>query len=622
MLTEPSDAYTLLSDEALEIDLVTRNIKIPTTKTFIGVENDSDVNVIPFKLSSTYNGIDLTDFTFFVNYINANAERDAYEVTDAAEKDGEITFTWTVSHKASSYRGDLSFIVCAKKFDTDGVTVVKSINTTVATLKVLKGIESSAHIAQQYADLMEQWKQSIIDSVGGDIDKAVSNYITNNGIYATVEDCSVTKAKLSTEMQEKVEEVDVLKTELSEISTTSKSTNVFDKDSITLDKYWDVFENNSTIWRNGTDLKDSTDYYVTDLIPVKDGDVVRSNISWFNFVYYNSSKELSRCADGGNQAEKAASEFTISGDLVAYIQLTYLKDNSSYDMLMITINSELPSSYEGYVAETKTIKDSALKIPLSKYVSKTDIVLEDKWVRKDVYINTTDTQEQILVKMLNAVSEGNCDVYFEPGDYTFTTVFDLMKSDYGYTTAYELPIGGNCRYFFQGSKLTATKTTTDTNVAGNESLIGSRRGCGSYELYDGTLICNDMVYCVHDEAQGCENPYTRKYKNMVMKYNTVSSTETLRKCIGGGTGLHGTVIIEDCVFINDNNQDVSYHGHDKEDTTEFRLTISNSYFSKKIQLADLSTNETGIALLSGNSFGEANDTTSKWTVYDVNNTTR
>lgn len=200
MLTTQSNLYQLLSDEVCEINLKSRTINIPSAKTFVGVENDTDVNAMAFKLDSSFNGTSLEDFTFFVNYINANAERDSYEVTDAALVDGEITFTWTLSRKATSYRGNLSFIVCAKKFDTDGTTVLKSINTTVSTLKVLKGIEASEHIAQQYADLMEQWKQEIIDSVGSAgvseeaVSKAVTDYLKGNPVQA-YDDTEIKKEK-------------------------------------------------------------------------------------------------------------------------------------------------------------------------------------------------------------------------------------------------------------------------------------------------------------------------------------------------------------------------------------------------------------------------------------------
>ena len=481
---------------------------------------------------------------------------------------------------------------------TVGVTGYKSEDTS---FRFPTTLDSSFKVTQSTpnmeAEVLPQ-QVSVVEKIFLQLYAQLGGVVSQEQIQAAVNQ-AITEGKISnyddTEINEKI----------SSISEVTKSSNIFDLSKITLGKYWDVFEKNGTIWRNGESLKESTDYFVTDLIPVKNGDVIRSNKKWYNFVYFDSSKALSRCASGGNQAELAANEFTISGDLVAYVQFTYLVNVQDYNTLMITINEELPSSYESYYPEITTIKEEAIT----------------KFIRKRVDIRTTDTQEEILVKMLHAEATQNCDVYFETGTYNFDTVFDLMKSKYGYITAYELPIGGNCRYYFQGSTLIATKTSTDTNVIGNESLLGCRRSDGSYELYDGKLIANDMVYAVHDEAQGGSNPYVRKYKNMIMQYNTTSSTETLRKCIGGGTGLHGTVIIDSCVFITDYNTDVSYHGHEKNDATEFRLIVINSYFSDKLRLDSLATNEKAILQYSGNSDKTTPTSTTAWTVYAFNNET-
>ena len=480
---------------------------------------------------------------------------------------------------------------------TVGVTGYKSQDTS---FRFPTTLDSSFKVTQSTpnmeAEVLPQ-QVSVVEKIFLQLYAQLGGVVSQEQIQAAVNQ-AITEGKISnyddTEINEKI----------SSISEVTKSSNIFDLSKITLGKYWDVFEKNGTIWRNGESLKESTDYFVTDLIPVKNGDVIRSNKKWYNFVYFDSSKALSS-ASGGNQAELAANEFTISGDLVAYVQFTYLVNVQDYNTLMITINEELPSSYESYYPEITTIKEEAIT----------------KFIRKRVDIRTTDTQEEILVKMLHAEATQNCDVYFETGTYNFDTVFDLMKSKYGYITAYELPIGGNCRYYFQGSTLIATKTSTDTNVIGNESLLGCRRSDGSYELYDGKLIANDMVYAVHDEAQGGSNPYVRKYKNMIMQYNTTSSTETLRKCIGGGTGLHGTVIIDSCVFITDYNTDVSYHGHEKNDATEFRLIVINSYFSDKLRLDSLATNEKAILQYSGNSDKTTPTSTTAWTVYAFNNET-
>ena len=271
------------------------------------------------------------------------------------------------------------------------------------------------------------------------------------------------------------------------------------------------------------------------------------------------------------------------------------------------------------------------RLPFMLYQSNDDLTYVDfgiysKSVRKIINIYVTDTEEEILDKMYSAYNAGNCDVCWEYGTYEFDSAFELVKIKYGRGTAYELPIGGNCRYYFNGATIQGTYTGEDTNVRGNCSVLGSWRGSGSYELYDGIIEATGIVYCVHDEAQSSEIPYLRKYHNMRMKFISVDTyTNTLSKCIGGGTGLRGMVEIENCYFESDNgeNPEVSYHGHSKEDETIFRISILNSYFGHSFGAHALATNETAELIFSGNSvLSIPTENTGKWTIKAWNNEVR
>lgn len=409
--------------------------------------------------------------------------------------------------------------------------------------------------------------------------------------------------------------------QIGSITETITSINVFDTSKIINGKNYNVYESGGRIWNS--DLNTNTNCFVTNLIKVNEGDIIKSNKSWLNMVYYMADKTTKANDNLTNFGNLNKNQFTVNstvGKEIRYVAMTYLLSN--LNEIMITVNNEIPSNYSPYFETVFAIKESAFLPIMNKLITKNEIKLTDKWVRKDVYINLTDTQEEILVKMLNAVNTKNCDVYFETGTYNFNIIFDLMKSKYGYTTAYELPVGGNCRYYFNGSTLIATSVTTDNGVLGNQSLIGSRRNSGNYELHDGALIANDMVYIVHDEAQGSPIPYIRKYKNMKMKYNTISSTQEYRKCIGGGAGLKGTIIIENCIFESDYTSEVSYHGFQSDKQVELNVTISNCYFRNKVQFDSMYTNGKGVVLIGGCSFGQKPVVGTNWTIFETNNTVR
>ena len=210
-------------------------------------------------------------------------------------------------------------------------------------------------------------------------------------------------------------------------------------------------------------------------------------------------------------------------------------------------------------------------------------------VRRTINIYKTDTELQVLTKMLDAYESGNCDVIFENGTYTFAEVYIYMRDTLGWTWTMELPIGNNCRYYFNGSTLISN--APQSAFTDSRNVLGCKAGSSnkmSYELYDGIIINNGGTYCVHDECLDGNEPYLHRYKNMQMQYNNGAATEGLSKCIGGGAGINGIIIIEDCVFENNNantsTDDVSWHGIEYEQNCKLRYFVSGCYFSRSFRV--------------------------------------
>lgn len=336
--------------------------------------------------------------------------------------------------------------------------------------------------------------------------------------------------------------------------------------------------------------------------------VVDSSFNLSERIYVDNTIKLRTTTD----FNQYLAQFKEDGTLVGYTE-TFNSSNP------ITLNEE-----------TSYVLLSAWKdrLPFSVYQSE-EVLSYDAYgkssgnVRGIVEIYNSDTEEEVYLKMYKAYKKGNCDVYWETGVYEFSTIFELLKTKYGRSTAYELPIGGNCRYFFNGSTLIANQVSTDSNVIDNASLMGSWRGSGSYELHDGILKATGMVYVTHDEASGSLTPYTRKYHNIRMEYTSNENRSGM--CLGGGTGCKGIVEFDGCVFItnSDSSMDGGYHGKVANTDVEsvFYATVKNCYFSKRFQTGGLSANETAELIYCGNShlMSPSGD---KWKILEWNNTTR
>lgn len=212
-------------------------------------------------------------------------------------------------------------------------------------------------------------------------------------------------------------------------------------------------------------------------------------------------------------------------------------------------------------------------------------ILKKKGTRPVVNINLSDSEEEIFLKLASAYITQDCDVYFETGEYTFIKIFDLINTKYDFRTAVELPIGGNCRYFFNKSTLISKCDSTSEIVYSNQSLFGTQRiGFNSnYELHDGHLIQYDNIYAIHDEGSGDVSYYKHVYDNLIVEYIKGEHTQYLSKPLGSGSNLHADIIIKNCIFKTDNQEvsDVSWHFCDNAD---YKFTIINNYFSHQFSL--------------------------------------
>lgn len=162
-------------DTTLVIDNYLRSIQIPKRITNLGVEHDDDVLTLNFKMPRYLDGIDLSNFSIRINYINANGDSDAYTINDSDKTVAAdfIKFSWLVGPTATAYQGTTKFNVCMKTMKTvDGQQVIdKEYNTTIASLPVLEGLEVDESIVTQYSDIIEQWRQDLLDVTEAKIDE-------------------------------------------------------------------------------------------------------------------------------------------------------------------------------------------------------------------------------------------------------------------------------------------------------------------------------------------------------------------------------------------------------------------------------------------------------------------
>lgn len=151
------DENTLATDEVLVIDPNTRQINIPGSELVFGVESDTGAERKYF-MAPRYvgNNLDLASCFIRVNYRNANGEIDAHLVQDVVATEDNIRFSWELARKVTLYKGQVQFVVCAVRPDSNG-KLLNEWNTTLANGMVLAGLEpDSAVIEAETKDVVAQ----------------------------------------------------------------------------------------------------------------------------------------------------------------------------------------------------------------------------------------------------------------------------------------------------------------------------------------------------------------------------------------------------------------------------------------------------------------------------------
>ncbi len=233
-------------DSRIEIDADTRIIQMMPQDELFGVESDEKSERKYFKVPKIVgNGVDLSKLQLRIDYQNASkipSGKDMYIVTDATVYNDEwVYFSWELSRKITQYKGNIYFIVCAVKADSNG-NITNEWNTTLAEGKVLEGLEIETNQEQQYqaSDYLEQLKQQLLEYSKEIKDTFPSDYTQiQDDIGSLKEDLSQLSSE-NAELKSDLEDYTYLKSYLEVdadfVSENGKLFNLVNRDEATVSK--------------------------------------------------------------------------------------------------------------------------------------------------------------------------------------------------------------------------------------------------------------------------------------------------------------------------------------------------------------------------------------------------
>lgn len=169
-------------NDIFEINPETRVITVPASEKLFGVANDGNTERKHFRCPKVVgNNIDLSTMHLYINYQNANGDKYPYLVEDVQTDGDYITFSWLIGPDVVAYKGQVKFIMCAKKGDG----TIPEWNTTLAEGTVLEGLEATDEVVARNPDIIEQILarlDSVTEIPQEKVTEAVSEYMKENPI--------------------------------------------------------------------------------------------------------------------------------------------------------------------------------------------------------------------------------------------------------------------------------------------------------------------------------------------------------------------------------------------------------------------------------------------------------
>lgn len=158
------------TDTHFSINPITRVLKSESNSKNTLIQHDHNSERVTFEIPRFVEGHDMSLCNVIqVHYNNIDAQTKAqsqgvYDVEDmqiAPDDENVVILSWLVSQNATRYVGSLNFLIRFSCTDDNG-TMYYAWNTAVYSgISVSTGIYNGEVVAEEYADILEQWRQDL-----------------------------------------------------------------------------------------------------------------------------------------------------------------------------------------------------------------------------------------------------------------------------------------------------------------------------------------------------------------------------------------------------------------------------------------------------------------------------
>lgn len=176
------------SDAFFEVNAITRQIANKTPSKITLMQNDHNSERFTFSVPRFIEGHDMLEVSKAeVHYLNGESGG-IYEMKDLAvdpKDESKVVCSWLLSNNATKKADSLIFLLKFTCFADDGITVDYVWHTALFQgISVSVGLDNSGTVAENYVDILEQWRKEFIQKEEKNVAGGVAGLDENGKIPA------------------------------------------------------------------------------------------------------------------------------------------------------------------------------------------------------------------------------------------------------------------------------------------------------------------------------------------------------------------------------------------------------------------------------------------------------
>lgn len=151
-------------EDIWDIDSNTRRVYIPPQfRWIVAVQGDHYSEILTFRIDRYFDGVDLSQKTCIVQFLNAGGKAGTYQVQkmDTKTEPGKIIFQWAVDNVATQFSGELRFII--RFYSTNGKGLYDfTFNTVPRIVLVHEGLDVTDEAEKLYPTILMEWMEIVV----------------------------------------------------------------------------------------------------------------------------------------------------------------------------------------------------------------------------------------------------------------------------------------------------------------------------------------------------------------------------------------------------------------------------------------------------------------------------